>query len=65
MEIAWDWIQNHANFLAWWYMIGLLLGLVWPIHYRESMKVNDWLTMLKSWPFIALFGPFAILNFPI
>ena len=55
-----------VSFVIWWYLAGLLLGLVWPIHYRKQIKRHEWKGILLRWPFYALLGPLALLaTFPV
>lgn len=65
METSWTWIQSHATLLIWWYVVGILASLVWPIHFRKNMEASDWLSVAKGLPFLALLGPVALINFPI
>lgn len=65
MVAVW-WIKANMSFVIWWYTIGLILSFVWPVHYRKYMKRRDWWSVVKAAPFLALFGPLAIiLSFPI
>ena len=57
MELQW---------IIWWYLTGLAMGLVWPVHYRKLIKRHEWRGILLRWPFYALLGPLALAaTFPI
>lgn len=58
---ALDW---QTKFLI-WYAVGLVLSIFWPLRYWSGMK-GSWKSFFKGWPFVALFGPFAIIaGFPL
>jgi hypothetical protein len=51
-----------------WYVVGLACSLFWPLYYWKGMlhNGNSWPSFFKGWPFVALFGPLAIIaGFPL
>ena len=53
-------------FIAWWYGVGLILSLVWPIHYRKKLSKRDWIGVFLRLPLYGLMGPLALVGtFPV